>query len=161
LANVNQTIFNYKWWTPRRFFAAVPSKNVILIDYGSLVIPTSGPEKDDYNTYKDALYWRNRDVYYAVFSPNKEQFKDFVRNEADIVSPVGASQAATTFATKISENPATITYNDCYTKTSQNVTFEGFVTPGYKQNWAIYPEYFKASSVVEFKVSEGSLDYSN
>lgn len=161
LMGVNQTILDYKWWTPRRWFTGVPSKNVILIDSGTLVMPTSGPEKDDYYTYKEALKWRNRDVFYGVVSPNKDLFKEFVREEADILTIGSPVQSATTFANKISENPATLTYSDCYSTTSQNVTYEGFITPGYKQNWAMYPEYFKASSSIEFKIKavEGSIRY--
>ena len=146
---------NYKWWTPRKQFAGVPSKNVILIDYGTLVMPTSGTDKDEYNTYYDSLKFRNRDVEYLVVSPNQQNFKDFVREDAIIINPSQiTTTTGSTFAAKICENPATLTYNDCFNKASQNVSYEGFISPGYKQNWAMYPEYFKASSKIEFKVSE-------
>ena len=152
LMNVNQTIMNYKWWTPRRWTAGVPSKNVILLDYGALVKPTSGNDRDDYDTYKDQLKWRNRDVLYMVISPNKDSFKEFVREDSDIISP-GQTTLGTSFTDKICENPATLTYGNCFTKESTNETYEGFITPGYKQNWAMYPEFFQASGAIEFKVS--------
>lgn len=153
LLNVNQTLFNYKWWT-RKSYTGVPSKNVILIDYGSLVLPTSGSDLNDFNTYKSQLYWRNRDTRYFAVSPKEEIFKDFIQDKSDIVNPSGqVSSIAATIATKIGENPATLIYNDCLDHTVKNATFEGFVTVGYQQRLALYPEYFKVSSNIEFTVS--------
>lgn len=161
LHNVNQTLFNYKWWS-RKSYTGVPSKNVILIDHGSLVMPTSGADKNDFDTYKDELYWRNRDTKFLVVSPKPEMFKDFIGEHNEVLSPQGAvSTIAASIASRIADNPATLTYNDCMTQTVKNATFEGFVSVGNQYKLALYPEYFKVSSSIEFtiKATEGGIRY--
>src|SRR5699024_4729364 len=86
---LNQTIFNYKWWTPRRFFKGVPSKNVIIIDYDTLQNPTTNTDKDDYRFYSDSLRYRNRDVRYLIVANNADRFSSFIdqnNKDKDVVS---------------------------------------------------------------------------
>lgn len=117
-------------------------------------MPTSGADKNDFDTYKSELYWRNRDTKFIVVSPKPEFFKDIVSEPSDVLNPSGqVSTLAATIASKITENPATLTYNDCYMQTVKNATFDGFVTVGNQYRLALYPEYFKVSSDIEFTVS--------
>lgn len=117
-------------------------------------MPTSGTDKNDYDTYKDELYWRNRDTKFLVVSPKPEFFKEFIGEHNEVLNPSGQiSTLATSIASRITENPATLTYNDCQTQTVKNATFEGFVSVGNQYRLALYPEYFKVSSDIEFTVS--------
>lgn len=151
---VNQTIMNYKWWTWRRYSPASASINMVLFDYDTLKIPTSGSDRDDYYNYRDSLRYRNRDVRYIVISNNQNDFKDMLRYPEDIIGhSQDYVQIGTSVANKIMETPATITCNDCYYKESKDVLALGYIVPGYKQNWAVYPEYFILSNNIIFKVS--------
>jgi hypothetical protein len=153
---LNQTLFNYEWWTPRTIDSAIPAKSVVLIDLGSVpVAPDSGQDRNDFNNYKGQLRYRHRDVKYLSVATNQDLFKDILRDENDKANPgpVGSAvQFGSDFARKICENPATFQYNECHKKSSKNVQYVGYVTPGYKQNWAMYPEFFHKSSQIEFIV---------
>lgn len=159
LHSVNQTVFNYKSWSPR-FFSGVPSKNVILIDQGTLQMATGGTDRDEYNTYQDWFRHYNQDILLLVAANNQTNFKDVVRQEANLVS-TSQAKIGTAFETKICDNPAALTYNQCYETPSQDFVHEGFITPGYRQNWAMYPEYFLKSRQIQFKIKAvgGSLKY--
>lgn len=151
---VNQTIFNYKWWTWRRYSPASASINMVLFDYDTLKVPTSGTDRDDFYYYRDSLRYRNRDVRYLVISNNQNDFKDMLRYQEDIIGHnQDYAQIGNAIATKAMETPAPITCNDCYNQDSKDVQAVGHITPGYKQNWAVYPEYFILSSNIVFRVS--------
>lgn len=148
---LNETILNYKWWTPRRFNSGVSSKNFIIIDY-SLKESIDSNDRDDYNKYQYELRWRNPDVRYLVMSDNKK-FEDILDKKEHLYSANSFSnQITTAIANEICNNPATLIYNDCYTKPSENVVYTNYISPGYKQNWAMYPEYFHRSFDIKFKV---------
>ena len=150
---LNQTLFFYEWWTPRSNATAVPAKTAVLIDYNSVpVAPDSGNDRNDYNYYKDQLRYRHRDVKYLSITENQDLFKDILREDTDKESTVNIQQSASTFARKICENPATFQYNACNERKSNNVQYVGYITPGYKQNWAMYPEFFLKSFDIYFKV---------
>lgn len=123
-------------------------------------MPTSGADKNDYDTYKNELYWRNRDTKFLVVSPKPEFFKDFIGEHNEVLNPSGqVSTLATTIAAKITENPATLTYNDCHDHTVKNASFVSFVTVGNQYRLALYPEYFKVSSDIEFTVSHNTKKF--
>jgi hypothetical protein len=160
---LNQTLFNYEWWTPRTNDSAIPAKSVVLIDLGSVpAAPDSGQDRNDYNNYKDQLRYRHRDVKYLSAATNQDLFKDILRDENDKANPgpPGTTvQFGSDFAKKICENPATFQYNRCHERRSENVQSVGYVTPGYKQNWAMYPEFFLKSFDItfNFKAEDGEI----
>jgi len=118
--------------------------------------PESGQDRNDYNNYKDQLRYRHRDVRYLSVSQNQDLFKDLLRDENDKETPgaVGSPnlQLGSTLAKKICENAATFQYNSCHERKSDNIQYVGYVTPGYKQNWAMYPQFFHNSSLIKFSV---------
>ena len=150
---LNQTLFYYEWWGTRTNFIAVPAKTAVLIDFDSVpVAPDSGNDRNDYNYFKDQLRYRHRDVKFLTISNNQKLFEDIIREDSDKTSPSNLQQTASDFAKKICENPATFQHNSCNWRTSNNDEYVGFITPGYKQNWAMYPEFFLSSSDIYFKV---------
>jgi hypothetical protein len=153
---LNQTLFNYEWWTPQTYDSAIPAKSVVLIDLDSVIAaPDSGQDRDDYEHFKNKLKYSHRDVRYLSVAKNQDIFKDILRDQNDKATPgpVGSDvQFGLDLAQKICENPATFQYNECHDKNSKNVQYVGYVTPGYKQNWAMYPEFFLKSSQIEFIV---------
>ena len=77
--------------------------------------PDSGPDRDDYNNFKDQLRYRHRDVRYLSVATNQELFKDILRDESDKETPgtVGSPnlQLGPNLVKKICDNPATFQYN--------------------------------------------------
>jgi hypothetical protein len=127
------------------------------------VAPDSGQDRNDYNNYKDQLRYRHRDVKYLSVATNQDLFKDILRDDTDkdIPGTVGSPNLniGPSFARKICDNPATFQYNDCNRRRSDNVQYVGYVTPGYKQNWAMYPEFFLKSFNIKFsfKAEDGDI----
>lgn len=150
---LNQTISNYRYWNgKRKSLNDQASINVIIIDYDTLKLPTDSKELDDYNWYKDSLKYDNRDVRYLVISNDQKNFIDILNDKTkDLVGPT-QTQIGMNFDKSICENPAQIIYDKCYEKPSQNSIMEKYISPGYKQQWAMYPEYFLKSYDIEFKV---------
>jgi len=117
--------------------------------------PDSGQDRNDYNYYRDQLHYRHRDVRYLGVSQNLETFKDLLRDQNDRDTPgtVGSPnyQLGSSFAAKVCDNPAVFQWPDCYRRRSDNAQYVGYVTPGFKQNWAMYSEYFLKSFDIDFK----------
>nr|XP_027204684.1 uncharacterized protein LOC113798363 [Dermatophagoides pteronyssinus] len=159
---LNQTISNYRYWNgKRKSLNDQASINVIIIDYDTLKLPTDSKELDDYNWYKDSLKYDNRDVRYLVISNDQKNFIDILNDKTkDMVGPT-QTQIGMNFDKSICENPAQIIYDKCYEKPSQNSIMEKYISPGYKQQWAMYPEYFLKSYDIEFKVRavDGAIRY--
>lgn len=157
---LNATLFDYEWWTPRTNQSWVPGKSAILIDYDSVTMaPDSGSDRTDHNWYKDQLRSRHRDVLFLALTKNQELFRQVLRDrDQDWMSPNDVNNAGSTLAKKICENPATFQYNACYERTSSNVQYTGYITPGYKQNWAMYPEFFLKSFNIKFTVRNTKIN---
>ena len=152
---LNATLFDYEWWTPRTNQSWVPSKSAVLIDFDSVKpAPDNGQDRDDYNWNKDQLRSRHRDVLFLSFARNSELFKDILRDQdKDRAAPTDIINSASAFAKKICDNPATFQYNMCHDRKSNNEEYVGYITPGFKQNWAMYPEFFLKSFTIKFQVS--------
>lgn len=144
---------DYEWWTPRTNQSWIPSKTAVLIDFDSVrAAPDDGQDKNDYNWFKDQLWNRHRDVLFLSLTKNRELFYDILRDkEKDRATDI--TSGVSTFAKRICDNPATFQYNMCRDKTSNNVEYVGYISPGYKQNWAMYPEFFLKSFNIKFSVS--------
>jgi len=73
--------------------------------------------------------------------------------EANAPDPSGLAKL---LLSRICETPAKLQHPQCLTQTSTGATDEqytGYVTPGRKQYWAMFPEYFLKSYNVEFEFS--------
>ena len=156
---LNTTLMNYEWWSPRTTAPAVPSKTAVLIDFGTVPAVNGVKDMNDSNYYKDELLNKHPDVRFLALTNTKELFKVILRDDTDYESPSNIEKSAYRLAQKICENPSTFQYNDCYQKTSDNVQYSGYVTPGYKQNWAMYPEFFHSSSNIKFSVSLSLINF--
>ncbi|XP_054165656.1 uncharacterized protein LOC128963183 [Oppia nitens] len=156
---LNTTLFNYEWWTPRVNDSAIPAKSAVLIDFTVGVVPDSGADYDDYKYFKDQLRYRHRDVRFLSIASNQDAFKDILRYEDDKEQPGNPVQIGQNVARKICENPAIFQYNMCEDKRSDGVQYVGFITPGYRQNWAMYPEFFHRSFTIRFsfKPEDGDI----
>ena len=144
---------NYEWWNPRTNASAVPSKTAVLIDFGTVPAVKEGKDRSDFNYYKDELRYRHRDVRFLTLTNTKELFQEILRDDTDYETPTNIEMSASRLAQKICENPSTFQYNNCYQRKSDNIQYTGYVTPGYKQNWAMYPEFFLKSFNIRFSVS--------
>ena len=155
LRYLNATLFGYQYWTPRVNQSWLPSKSAVLIDFNSVMpAPDKGQDKNDYKQFKNQLKNKNRDVLFISLATNNDLFKDILRDqERDRVSPSNIINSASSLAQRICDNPATFQYNMCHHSKSNNQQYIGFITPGYKQNWAMYPEFFHKSSSIKFQVS--------
>lgn len=93
----------------------------------------------------------NPDVRYLIIS-NSKSFEEILdRKDSDLMS-FRQQQIGTNFEKRICDNPATLIYHQCHEKPSDGAIFNGFISPGYKQNYAMYPEYFIKSFDIEFRV---------
>ena len=154
---VNKTLMEFE--LRKADLPGVPSKNFVWFDYGNLKpAPTDRENKRRYEDFKWRLRYQHRDVTLFMATINKDDVKDLLRRDDDWI-PIGQGldaalkTSASRLAQKICENPSTFQYNNCNKKTSDNVLYSGYVTPGYKQNWAMYSEFFYNSSNVKFSVS--------
>jgi len=158
---LNATLFDYEWWTPRTNQSWLPAKSAVLIDFGSVpAAPNDGQDRNDYNWFKDQLRYRHRDVLFLSLAQDQTLFKDILRNQdKDYASPNDIANQASALAKRICENPATLQYNMCHDVTSNGVQHTGYVSPGYKQNWAMYPEFFLKSFNIKFsfKREDGNI----
>lgn len=158
---MNQTLTNLKYVDANRPFNGLSSRTAIIIDYDTLQVPSSGGDKDQYEKYLWELKYRNRDVRFVVISVNDNKFKELVDNghkdyEHNLISATNdAKQIATDLEKIITKNLGLLIYTGCQTKRSDKVKFEGFVSPGYAQNWALFPEYMHKSFDIEFEASSG------
>ena len=151
---LNQTISNYRYWNgKRKSLNDMASINVIIVDYDTLKMPTDSKDLDDYNWYKESLKEDNQDVRYLIISNDQKNFVDILPDKSKDIVGTTQTQVGTNFEKKICENPAQIIYEKCYEKPSQNSVMTRHVSPGFKQQWAMYPEYFLKSYDIEFKVS--------
>lgn len=176
--NLNKTITGLEYWTTKRFTSnGDSSKNVIIIDYDMLKMPTDQKEIDRYYRFKDGLIYDNKNVEYLVIANNEKIFDDILLKNHDkeqnshnknYYSPVmGQNQdtllnnLAKEIENKICDNPANLIYSKCHDKPSENEKFETYITPGYKQNWVMRPEFFLKSFHMEFKVKAigGTIKY--
>ncbi|KAF7490075.1 hypothetical protein SSS_04752 [Sarcoptes scabiei] len=158
---LNQTVFNYKAWSPRRTWSnALPSLNVIVIDYDSLRTTSDSRDRQDYEHFRKSLKFDNPDVRYLIIS-NSKSFEEILdRKDSDLMS-FRQQQIGTNFEKRICDNPATLIYHQCHEKPSDGAIFNGFISPGYKQNYAMYPEYFIKSFDIEFRIRavDGGMKY--
>lgn len=152
---LNQTLSNLKYGPNTRSFNVLPSKNVIIIDYDTLQIPTSGSDKDEYNDYKWDLENLNIDALISVISNNEKNFADILKLKNDRISISSSDrQIADDLSKRICQNPAPFTYTPCHVKSSSNMVHVDYVTPGYLTNRAFFPQYFSKSFEIVFKVKK-------
>ena len=95
------------------------------------------------------LRYEHRDIPYILLGLNRKPIKDLIGQEEHFI-PVGTNllgdmrQKAKKLARQICKVPSIFQQN--------HQEFKGFITPGYKQYWVMYPEYFNKSYNIDIKV---------
>ena len=153
---INISLMEYE--STKADLAGVPSKSFIWFNYGTMQpIPTDKEQRRQYDQMIRNLKYKHRDIPYFLLALNFDSIKDLVRQDDHFVSVRSHSMAeikteANKLAMKIRDVPSTFQYNKCHTNQSSEDIYSGYITPGYKQYWALYPEYFVKSCNIEIKV---------
>lgn len=151
---INKTLMEFEM--KKADLPAVPSKNFVWFDYGGLKpAPTEKEQKRKYDDFKWRLRYEYRDVNIFMAHLNKDAIKDLLMKEENYIEVGKSVEEATTkgidLANKICQTPSTFQHNECRIKKSEDKLYEGFITPGYKQYWAMYPEFFIKSYNIDLK----------
>jgi hypothetical protein len=152
---INRTLMEFD--APSESLAGIPSKNFIWFDFGSLrPAPTDRESKRRYEDFKWWLRYEHRDVNVFMATLNKEDFKDLLsRDENWIQMGMGSDSAdmkSVDLMNKITQTPQVFQYGDCGRQKSSNEIYEGYLTPGYKQYWVMYPRHFIKSYSIDLRV---------
>ncbi|CAG2181458.1 unnamed protein product, partial [Oppiella nova] len=151
---INRTLMEFD--APSESLAGIPSKNFIWFDFGSLrPAPTDRESKRRYEDFKWRLRYEHRDVNVFMATLNKEDFKDLLsRDENWIQMGMGSDSSdmkSVDLMNKIIQTPQVFQYGDCRRQKSSNEVYEGYLTPGYKQYWAMYPRHFIKSYSIDLR----------
>ena len=155
---INRTLMEYE--LKKADLPGVPSKSFVWFNYDTMQqIPSEREQRRRYDEMKWRLRYEHRDIPYFLLGLNREPIKDLIRQEEHFISvgtnPIGdIRQKARDLAKQICKTPSTFQYNECRIQASQERVYEGFITPGYKQYWAMYPEYFIKSFNIDMRVSK-------
>lgn len=151
---INTTLVNFE--NSRSNELGVPGKALFWFDFGTVKpIPSDKIQAVKYDQVKRVLLHVQRDWTWFGLAVNTTNLKDMVSQDGNLVS-VDSNTAAIPgsvrqLSQKVSEVPSVLQYSDCKVRASQNVTYDGLITPGYKQYWAIYPDTFRSSSRIDLK----------
>lgn len=157
LAQLNLTLALLK--EKRSNDSGVPARAVIWFDFGTVkTIPSDKIQIIKYDQIKRQLLFVQRDFTFFGIASNTSNLKDIVLQESNLVS-VDSNEAVlsnriTALSQKLLEVPQIFQYSDCRTRPSSNHTYQGFIRPGFKQYWAMYPDNFLASDTIQLNVSD-------
>lgn len=131
----------------------------MFFNYGTVKKPTSDARR--YYQARNDLRTFHRDVpLLAIGQGNEEDLQEIAYTREDVFLSNGdQTQLATQLQRRICETPAALQYPSCATSTSNNERITGYVTPGRKQYWAMYPEFFIKSFTVTFEFSARNGEY--
>lgn len=140
-----------------------PGKSFVFFNFGGFKKPTGDRRRFDAE-YSD-LWISHRDVpLLMVGTGNSVDLKELAYNdETDIFEETSPDPdfLGKKILERVCKTPSTIQHPKCWTETSSASEIMGYVTPGRKQYWAMYPEYFIKSFNVEFKVLFLSIFFGN
>lgn len=159
LSQLNLTLGNFE--DRRLNESGVPAKAVFWFDYGTVKpAPSDKIQKVKYENVKRSLLSVQRDFTFFGVGTNSSNLKDIVLQEGNLVSidpnEIASSNRVATLSQKVLEVSSVFQYTDCRIRASNNYTYEGFITPGYKQYWALFPDTFRTSSTIQLRVSDCS-----
>lgn len=156
LAQLNLTLGSFE--EKRSNKSGVPGKAVFWFDFGTVQpVPTDKIQGVKYEQLKRTLLHIQRDWTWFGLGTNSTSLKDLVWQDGNLASvelnQMAISKRVTDLSLKTSEVPSVFQYGECKSRKSNNYTHEGLITPGFKQYWAIYPDTFRSSGKVDFRVS--------
>jgi hypothetical protein len=157
---LNNTLGNFE--EKRSNESGVPAKAVFWIDFGTVnPIPTDKIQQVQYETVKRQLLYVQRDITFFGITTNTSNLKDLVLQEGNLVQVIpneNARQSSVVGLTsKVLEVPQVFQYADCKTRSSNNYTYQGLITPGFKQYWAMYPDNFRSSAAMQLRFNSESI----
>ena len=131
-----------------------PGKSFVFFNFGSFKKPTG--DRKRYEAERSDLLVNHRDVpLLMVGSGNSIDLKELAYNdEIDIFEETSPDPdfLGKKILERVCKTPATVQHPKCWSEPSSGSEVIGYVTPGKKTHWAMYPEYFIKSFNVEFKV---------
>ncbi|XP_054166899.1 uncharacterized protein LOC128964334 [Oppia nitens] len=149
---INRTLTDFD--RPTETLAAIPSKSFVWFDFGNMKpAPTDREQKRKYDDFKWRLRYENRDTNIFMATLNNEDIKDLLARDSNWIQmgTGNVERNAETLAKYVQQTPQVFQYSDCWTRKSDNYAYDGYLTPGYKQYWAMYPEYFIKSYTIDMK----------
>lgn len=150
LNNINTTLRDLK--ADKADERGAPGKPFLFFNYGFTKKP-SGDTSKFYRAKYD-LRTNHRDVPLIVIGKgNGDDLEEFAYNKEDVLEAdkPESNELAKDILKRICQTPATFQYEECAVTTSNQEAYDGYVTPGTKQYWAMYPEYFLKSFTVTFE----------
>ncbi|KAI1306006.1 hypothetical protein HDE_01323 [Halotydeus destructor] len=158
LTNINTTLRDLK--VEKANESGVPGKPFLFFNYGFAKKPTGDTKKFYQARYE--LKRNHRDVPLIVVGKgNAEDLQEFTYDSNNVIesdSPV-SQELANQILDKICETPAAIQYAKCAEKPSKGEVHVGYVTPGKKQYWAMFPEYYLKTFTASFEFTATNGPY--
>lgn len=143
-----------------RAVIAAAGKPFIFFNYGNPKKPTSDAKR--FYQAKNDLRTNHRDVPLIVIGKgNKDDLDEIAYSKDDVIEAdqPDMTQVANRILQRVCETPAVLQHPECASRTSNNDVVVGYVTPGRKQYWAMYPEFFIKSYQVTFEFSATNGPY--
>jgi hypothetical protein len=146
---VNDTLRDFE--NRKRLEYGVPSKPFII--FGN----NFQTRNSDYNmqVHKRALQEMHRDVPLVIITTKSiDELEEFIQAPEDVIRDTeSVVNLAHNLKKRICETPATFQHPNCFMRASTDTDpiYEGFITRGHKQYWAVYPEYFLKSFRITLK----------
>ncbi|XP_074600814.1 uncharacterized protein LOC141854876 [Brevipalpus obovatus] len=146
---LNDTLSDFEML--KGYMSGAPSKVFILM--GGMFSVRSNDESTRYSRYM--LRRNHRDVpIILVTRSDPREMSGFVNSEQDVIRDTdGMEIISKRVQDRICETPSTFQHFNCFEQQSREAysRYEGFITRGRKQYWAIYPEYFLKSYTVHMR----------
>lgn len=137
----------------------VPGRAIVMFDYGTMKpIPSDRIQNAKYIQLVRELLYMKRDFVYFGLATNASSLKDLVIQEGNLITIQATqteslvAQASRLYSERLLTVPSIFQYDQCQIRPSNNQTYNGFITPGYKQYWAMYPKTFYRSGSIELIV---------
>jgi hypothetical protein len=141
--------------------SGVPGKPLLFFNYGYAKL-TGNNQAKMYSERKDLRRNHRNMRMIMIGAGNTQDMEAVTSGSADDVfgedSP-DTTELSNRLLKVIRETPATFQHTECFTRTSNNDGYTGYVTPGKMQYWAMYPQYFLKSfrMTFEFKAETGKI----
>ncbi|KAF7490073.1 FUN14 domain-containing protein 1 [Sarcoptes scabiei] len=141
----------------------VPGKVFYWFDFGSVDnIPQETIQNIRYEKFRRHLLYLQRDINFFGISTNISTMTDIIkdRNRLAAVGPggLGDTQAIQSLVDQSCQIQSVFQYNACHSTPSNQIVYEGYITPNYKQYWIMYPRHFIKSYRIEFKATVPERD---
>ncbi|OTF72886.1 FUN14 domain-containing protein 1B-like protein [Euroglyphus maynei] len=135
----------------------VPSKLLFWFDYGTLQsIPTETIQNRRYERLYRRLIFNTRNFGFYSLATNTTTLNDVISDKSHLIQINKNSNNDLNLMKNLQQqlcqsSPQIFQYPECKIKQSENSVYRGFISPNYKQYWAMYSEYFLKSFHIELR----------